>query len=525
MADVDAVNALPKSLSYVGRRDEYLPGSRSDDIKAIASWLENPDQAVFWMRGGATGLGKSTLSHKIVDSLRAEDRLATFAFLPRGSSSDPATVVQSMAREFGVLHPRAIPQVAKAARTCSSGHLSLHEYIESYLINPIHSLSYPYPLVIVVDALDEWEHCEAFLKELEHIPQPSSVKILLTSRPNYSIERSLLNVAVQKYQLPPVSHSITEAYFNHHFAKMDWEMRKPSPIIVSNLARLADELLIWAAMVCSFLSYEMRAGAPHELLDQILSSTKYITLEGQLSKFYHDALTQLFRNDKERQLFKRVFGAMTVLRESLLLHDFARLIGMSHNQVRGVQSRLTALQTRGTIDEQIVPPASERFHSSFIEFTMNREAEGGDPLLIIPCLIDPQMAHQSMAEGCLSFLNNFLSSFRGRECRHSDLHGLELYTVKFWPLHVANSNDRSTPLPLKLNNLLLELPENHLRKWGSWFLTISIPTSSQNWDQALGTINKDVFYCSLAGFLKDNMVTNTTLASSRTFCLEIAIRL
>ena len=514
------MNALPNSLSYVGRRDEYLPGSRSDDIQVIADWLENPDQVVFWMRGGA-GLGKSTLAHEIVDSLRADDRLATFAFLRRGSSSDPATVIQSMARELGLLHPRAIPQVATAARTCSSGHLSLHDYIESYLINPIHSLSYPYPLVIVVDALDEWEHYEAFLKELEYIPQPS-VKILLTSRPNHSIERSLLNVAVQKYQLPPVSQAITEAYFNHHFAKIDWEMRKPSPIVVSNLARLADGLLIWAAMVCSLLSYEMRADAPHKLLDQILSSTNQITRQGQLSSLYRDALTQLFQGDEEWQIFKRVFGAMTILRESLPLHDFARLLGMSPNQVRGAQSRLTALQTRGTFDEQIVPPASERFHSSFIEFTMNQEAEACNPL--IPWLINPQTAHQSIVEGCLSFLTAFLSSFRGRECRHSDLRDLELYTVKFWPLHMANSNDRLTPLPPRLDNLLLELPENYLRQWGSWFLAINIPTSSQNWDQVLGPIEKDSFYCSLAGFLKDNIVTDTTPASSRTFCLEIAIR-
>ena len=519
--DEDAVNSLPETLSYVGRRDEYLPGSRSDDIKAIAGWLENPDQVVFWMHGGA-GLGKSTLAHKIVDSLRADDRLATFAFLHRGSSSDPATVIKSMARELGALHPRAIPQVATAARTCTSGHLSLHEYLESYLIHPIHSLSYPYPLVIVVDALDEWEHCEIFLEELEHISQPSSVKILLTSRTNSSIERSLLNVAVQKYQLPPVSHSITEVYFNHHFAKMDWEMRKPSPDIVSNLARLADGLMIWAAMVCSFLSYEMRASAPHELLDQIISSAKQITLDGQLSNFYRDALTQLFRNDKEQQLFQQVFGAMIVLRESLPLNGFARLIGLSHNQVRGVQSRLTALQTGGIFDEQIVPPASERFHSSFIEFTMNHEAEASNPSIPFP--INPQMAHQSVAEGCLSFLSDFLSSFRGRECRHSDLRGLELYTVKFWPLHIANSNGRSTPLPPKLNNLLLEFPESHLRQWGSWFLAISIPASSQNWDQILGPIYKDGFYCSLAGFLEDNIMTDTTIASCRTYCLEIAIR-
>ena len=153
---------------------------------------------------------------------------------------------------------------------------------------------------------------------------------------------------------------------------------------------------------------------------------------------------------------------------------------------------------------------------------MNREAEAGNPS--IPCLIDPQTAHQSMAEGCLNFLNDFLSSFRGRECRYSDLRGLELYTVKFWPLHMANSNDCSTPLPPKLNNLLLELPESNVRQWGFWFLAISILASSQNWDQILGPIHKDDFYCSLAGFLKDNIMTDTTLASSITFCLEIAIR-
>ena len=280
---------------------------------------------------------------------------------------------------------------------------------------------------------------------------------------------------------------------------------------------------LWAAMVCSFLSYEMRADATHRLLDQILSSTKQITRQGQLSSLYRDALTQLFQGNEEWQNFRRVFGAMTVLREPLSLHDFAQLLGMSHDQVRGVQSRLTALQMRGKFDEQIIPSVSERFHSSFIEFTMKREAEASNPL--VPCLIDPQMAHKSMAEGCLSFLNDFLSSFRGSECRHSDLRGLELYTVKFWPLHMANLNYRLTPLPPKLNNLLSELAENHLLRWGSWFLAISFPASCQNWDQALGPINKDDFYCSLAGFLEDNTMTDTTLASSRTFCLEIAIRL
>ena len=516
------MNALPNPLSYVGRRDQYLAGSRSDVIQIIADWLEHSNQLTFWMHGGA-GLGKSTLAHKIVDSLQAESRLATFAFLARGSSSDAATVIRAMAKELGALHPRAIPKVAAAARTCNSSHLPLREYMESYIITPIRSLSYPYPLVVVIDALDEWEHHEVFLEELEHIPQSSPVKILLISRPNHSIGRSLLKVPVEKYQLPPVSQAVTEEYFKYHFEQMDWKIRKPSPTTICDLARLADGLLIWAAMVCSFLSYDMRAGAPHELLEQILSSGKQIALKGQLSNLYHDALKQLFRDDEEQKLFQRVFGAMTVLQESLPLPDFACLLEMSEDQVKGVQTRLTALQTRGTYDEHTVPPASERFHSSLVEFTMNREAEAGKRLIHYP--INPQMAHESIAEGCLDFLNRFLLSFRGSTCIHSDLRGLELYAVKFFPLHVANSNDRLMPLAPKLENLLLKLADTHLRRWGSWFLAISLPSSSQNWDQILGRVHKDELYCSLAEFLENKMTMDTTLASRTTFCLEVAVRL
>ena len=265
------MNALPKAASYVGRRDEYLPGSRSDVIQVIADWVENSNLLAFWMRGGA-GLGKSTLAHELVDFLMADGRLATFAFLVRGSSGDPATIIQTMAKEFSTLHPRSVPQVAAASRTCNSGHLRLRDYMESYIMNPICSLSYPYPLIIVVDGLDEWTHHEVFLEELEYIPQSSPVKILLISRPYHSIERSLLKIAVHKYELPPVSQAITEAYFTHHFKKIDWKMRKPSLVTISELARPTDGLLIWAAIVFSLLSNKMRPGSPHERLEQILSS-------------------------------------------------------------------------------------------------------------------------------------------------------------------------------------------------------------------------------------------------------------
>ena len=73
------------------------------------------------MHGGAD-LGKSTLAYEIVDPLLAEDRLATFVFLVRGSSSNPGTVIRATAKELGALHPRAIQRVAPAACTCNILH-------------------------------------------------------------------------------------------------------------------------------------------------------------------------------------------------------------------------------------------------------------------------------------------------------------------------------------------------------------------------------------------------------------------
>lgn len=73
-------------------------------------------------------------------------------------------------------------------------------------------------------------------------------------------------------------------------------------------------------MVYSFLSHEMQTDAPDELLDQIILSEKQIPFEGQLNNPYRDALKQLFRDDKEQNQLRQVFGGITILQRSLPLH-------------------------------------------------------------------------------------------------------------------------------------------------------------------------------------------------------------
>ena len=141
-------------------------------------------------------------------------------FLVRGSSSNPATVIRAIAKELGALHPRAIPRVAAAARTCNSSHLPLREYMESCIITPISSLSYPQPLVI--DTLDDGCIAKCFSRNWS-ISHSRHMWRFCWSVDPVPIECSLLKVAHKKYQLPPVSQAVTEEYFE----QMDWKIWRP----------------------------------------------------------------------------------------------------------------------------------------------------------------------------------------------------------------------------------------------------------------------------------------------------------
>jgi len=216
----------------------------------ICTWIEDSSKLVFWLYGAA-GLGKSTLMHELVNRLQSVGRLATFTFFTFGSGDDAAQMIRMMSRELAAMHSDAIPNIAKAIRNCDGTHVSIREYLAAYIIDPIHLLYYPHQLVIVIDALDEWSYYEVFLKELECLPKPSPVKFIITSRPNQSIEQAFSNLAIQQYPLAPVSQHVVEEYFQHHFDNINWRGKSPEQHTVTNLAVLANGLLVWAATVCA----------------------------------------------------------------------------------------------------------------------------------------------------------------------------------------------------------------------------------------------------------------------------------
>ncbi|KAF8966679.1 tetratricopeptide repeat-containing protein [Flammula alnicola] len=514
--DYAALNSLPNHPHYV--RNEYLGGSRDDVLGYISGWIDKPNELVLWMHGTA-GLGKSTVGQQLVHLLKDDDRLAGGVFLTNLTTEHPETVIQMIAKQLGEMHPRAIANISEAARKLNGPHSPLRDYLTAYIIDPVHELEYPYQLVIVIDGLEEWTNHESFLAELAHIPTSSALKFILTSRPSHSIERVLDKIPVQQYPLPPVSQEIVEHYFSHHFEKIDWRGQKPDQQTINRLATHAHGLLIWAATVGSLLSHESDERYPHVILHQILSSEEKVgTRSGeQLERLYRDAIATLFPEPDMREKLRNFLGAMMVLQEALPIRDFAGLLGMSDRPAEEIQRRLAALQTRGDFKSDVIPPALQQFHVSFLEFIESASTEYNGHSIAI----SSTNAHSMLANRCLEIIFfELLQSPRGKTCAYSELRGVEPYAVKFWPLHLSNGSSRP-PLAPSTTRALIDISEENMHCWATLFLP-SVAARFQDGYDSLDNIPKSALLYKLAMIIGKEDVTTL---SYQLYCLEIAVRL
>lgn len=160
----------------------YLPGSRDADVDVVERWLEDDDESTLWIYGIA-GVGKSILARHLADLLRRSGQLACLIHVGANSTSSPSLMVKMMAHELAALHPHcraALAEEVKLQRPQMDGVAPL---LEGYLFKPIGSLGAPAPLVFIVDALDEWDHYQTFLKALANCQTSRKcIRFIFTSR-------------------------------------------------------------------------------------------------------------------------------------------------------------------------------------------------------------------------------------------------------------------------------------------------------------------------------------------------------
>ncbi|OJJ66823.1 hypothetical protein ASPBRDRAFT_200451 [Aspergillus brasiliensis CBS 101740] len=298
-----------------GNNPECLEGTRTEILREIQTWAEDPDDSpVFWLRGMA-GTGKSTISRTFAAACQQRKSLvphgsplaphvylgATFFFnRTKPGRNTVEKLFPTISNELASSFPDARDKVCRAiSENQFIGTQNLRNQWNKLILEPLLTLEkellLPVTLVLLLDALDEAmseDHNEAgkpahdiggILKllatagKLQHI----RLKLFFTSRPEiFSQFRHVLSreVNIRNFELPKTSVMSQKAnipkdditiYLEHRIrqvvsqATVDYPESPVKPTcwlsqdeergIVRTLAEKSDGLFIYAATACRFL--------------------------------------------------------------------------------------------------------------------------------------------------------------------------------------------------------------------------------------------------------------------------------
>ena len=199
------LKALPVALgaSYDSHTEEHnarcLPNTRTTLLDGITTWANDKDgKSIFWLSGMA-GTGKSTIARTIAHSFANCGQLGANFFFKKGEGErgNVSRFFTTIAVDLVTHEPEMLPSIRTALENnpaISQG--SSKDQFEKLVLQPLLGIqkarSHVSARVIVVDALDEWEHeqdIRAILQLLTQAKdiQPIPLRIVVTSRPELHI--------------------------------------------------------------------------------------------------------------------------------------------------------------------------------------------------------------------------------------------------------------------------------------------------------------------------------------------------
>ncbi|CAE6438652.1 unnamed protein product [Rhizoctonia solani] len=291
-----------------------LPGTRQQVLTIITTWLNSTDESskVLWL-ADIGGSGKSTVAQHIASvATRANQLLCSFYFkrdIKAQSSTIP--VVANLSHQ---LAERSGPIAAEIFRASQAGSTSCLDAFHSHITVPLCLHPPIKPSLIIIDALDESgppsERADFLSALVQEAPLlPSTVKIMLTSKPSLDISEALDRLSASSfdneafgcYRLTfdvygQATRSDISKYITHSFRVIAQNLRSkglalpepwPSDIQRKRLTGRANGLFLWISIAATYVD---NSENPQRALEELLALQHKASPDAAMDALYHHIL-------------------------------------------------------------------------------------------------------------------------------------------------------------------------------------------------------------------------------------------
>ncbi|KAF2260940.1 purine and uridine phosphorylase [Lojkania enalia] len=277
--DLQVLRAAPKAtFNTLGKDNDplCLPNTRVKVLRQIRSWIDGADKRyIFWLSGWA-GTGKSTIACTIACEYYDRGCFMASFFFSRGSGdlSHVGKFASSIATQLAQQKCAPYKNALREAMSNDSAicEKTLTDQWSCLILHPLlktSSSSFRGPLLIVIDALDEYEKKNdigLILKVLQHFQNLRFLapRIFITSRSNIPIRYGFSYIPYQDHH-DMVLHNLSRTVVDHDIftflqhalrniqQKCRLEENWPGVLAIKRLTQKTSGLFIWASIAARFI--------------------------------------------------------------------------------------------------------------------------------------------------------------------------------------------------------------------------------------------------------------------------------
>lgn len=380
--------------------------TRVDILKSIVDWIYDitPESRNFLWLTGDPGCGKSAITASIARDCKDKHVLWAQFFINRkdDKTTKPNSYFPSIARQFADRSPEVQHAIHDALvdKPSLMDGIGFDQATKLFVdaIGVACVLDPNLPVVVVIDALDETDRGRLkktaiiFSQLFKVLREHPNAKVFISSRTEDDIRGPFASTIsdrhVKHIHLDTSAQSSIDdvrAFLKRNLVRivndnhLNWEIW-PGDTRFDILVSQASGLFIWAVTAVRFLEQQIDA-LRTECLDDVLN---LLNSQGMadINTLYNIILHLVYPDtspDWEFEKFRRIVGAVVVLREPLSLADLADLLDLRRSPTSAPVDlvnfvrRLRTVLAAGT--DEITPQTVPRLHKSFFEFIISKRID------------------------------------------------------------------------------------------------------------------------------------------------------